>query len=151
MKRDCDKTETCYDGELAGAEAVAAAAHTSACPACGARIAELQAVDKALDPARAMAGADVSRAVMARIAELPARAAAHPFAGWWKVPAFALASCAVYALCAEAGLLPGYSAASLAAALRAERETAHFSSMMFGTSRAGRGEMLAMVLEGGKK
>lgn len=109
---------------------------------------EDSALYAALSPARAMKGSDVSARVMERVTALPPYARSS-FAGWWKVPAFALASCAVYALCVEAGLLPG-SAATLAAAVKADRDASRFSSMIFGSS-AGSGEVLAMVLEGGKK
>ncbi len=103
----------------------------------------------ALSPARAMKGADISARVMERVTALPAYAG-KPFAGWWKVPALALASCAVYALCVEGGLFAD-TAASLAAAINSEREASNVSAMVFGRGGAGKGELLAMVLERGNK
>ncbi len=103
----------------------------------------------ALSPARAMKGADVSAVVMARVRELPAYGA-RPFAGWWKVPALALASCAAYALCVEGGLFAN-TASSLAAVIKAERQASSVSAMIFGRGGAGEGELLAMVLERGNK
>jgi hypothetical protein len=71
-------------------------------------------------------------------------------AGWWKVPAIALAACAVYALCVETGLWPPGNR-TLAAALSAGTETARARQLLFGGQRSDDANLLAMVLEGGSK
>lgn len=132
-----------HDGELAPAARRAAEAHLAACAACRAELGGLRALDSLLR--RRAAFADISGRVMASAALL--RPTASPLHGWWKLPAMALASVAVYALCVEAGLLPDRRGA-LAAAVTAQKETQKLSAMLFGRSAGGGEEMLAMLFDG---
>lgn len=60
-------------------------------------------------------------------------------AGWWKVPAITLASCAVYVLCIENGLLPQR---------RADFETDGGISAIFADSPGAGGGNLLIMMEG---
>jgi anti-sigma factor RsiW len=143
---DCGNIAAYYDGELDPAGTAEAAAHLAGCPACRAELAELKAVDAAL----ASGGEpDISGRVMAAIR----RRAAPPrplFAGWWKVPAIALASCGLYVLFVETGLWPPGRASSLAALLSARGETEELRALLPGQSEKD-ASLLAMVLEGDVK
>ena len=147
----CSQLEAFHDEELSQAEWRAMAEHVENCPACRRELACLCALDGILRPRRAQP--DISAAVMDRVAELVSagpRRTPDILAGWWKGPALALASCAVYAVCVETGLLPtGYD--PLASALAAQSEAQKLSSVLFGNSRGGSEEMLAMLLDGDKK
>jgi anti-sigma factor RsiW len=151
MEEPCKELEAYYDGELPPAETETFKAHLRVCGACEARLAELRALDLFLAPPAELTGSDISTAVLAKLSasaghELPARA----LSGWWKVPALALASCAVYALCVETGLLPGNSY-SLASALAVQNEAAKVTDLVFGGGRVDNEQLLAMVLEGDSK
>lgn len=132
-----------HDGELPPAGRREAEAHIAACGACRAGLESLRALDALL--MRREVFRDIRGPVMARAEMIRPQAA--PLRGWWKLPAMALASVAVYALCVETGMLPDRGHA-LAAAVTAQRETQKLSAMMFGRSAGGREEMLAMLLEG---
>lgn len=151
MEDPCKELEAYHDGELPPAGAALVEAHLRGCGACAGRLADLRALDRLTAPPAALTNRDISAAVLAR---LPAAAGPEllkrALRGWWKVPALALASCAVYALCVETGLLPSYPY-SLTAALTSQNETARLSSLIFGGSQAGSEQLLAMVLEGDGK
>ncbi len=137
-----------HDQELQLREVQEIRAHLPECQECAREVRELRALDALL--ARTAAGNDTqfAAAVMERVLDRAPAAEARPsYAGWWKVPAFALASCAAYALCVETGLLPSVSD-QLASALAAQNEAQKLSTMLFGNSRSGSGEMLAMLLDG---
>ena len=71
------------------------------------------------------------------------------FAGWWKVPAFALVSCAIYALCVETGLSPERS--SLHNTTSIHSGTGTLSTMLSDGREADGGYLLAMLSEGADK
>ena len=146
----CAKLEVFYDGELPPAGARAAAAHIDTCPSCRGELSRLRALEKILKPH--IPAPDISAAVIARIATLDAGATRRKltFVGWWKVPALALVSCAIYALCVETGLLPA-SQSPLLAAVAAQKEAEKLSIMLFGGRETDSEQLLAMLLEGGKK
>ncbi|MCX5786233.1 MAG: zf-HC2 domain-containing protein [Elusimicrobia bacterium] len=146
----CAKLEAFHDGELPPAEARAVAAHINTCPCCREELSHLRAMEVILKPC--VTTSNISVAVMARIAVLDSVGVYHTpaFAGWWKVPVLALASCAVYALCVETGLLP-VSQSPLLAAVAAHKEAEKLSIMIFGGGETGSEQLLAMLLEGGKK
>jgi anti-sigma factor RsiW len=143
----CAKTEAFHDGELSPTEARAIIAHIGGCPSCREKLTHLRALEMILRP-HVPAG-DISAAVMSRLAALDTvdTRQASVFAGWWKVPALALASCAVYALCVETGVLPA-NRSQLLTAMAAHKEAERFSTMIFGGREASSEQLLTMLLEG---
>jgi len=139
-----------HDGELPFLEMLAVKTHLAICPECYLELSQLRDLDALFAPSSAVTERAFETAVMARIMnDAPEADARAVYAGWWKVPALALASCAVYAVCVETGLLPsGY---DLASALAAQSEAQKLSSVLFGNSRGGNEQMLAMLLDGDKK
>lgn len=146
----CAKLEALHDGELPEAQAHAVRAHIDGCPSCRLKLAQLAAMEQVLKPG--VPAADISADVMSRIAALDTRGSrrAPSFPGWWKVPALALASCAAYMLCVEAGLLPPVRS-QLPSAIASYKKTEDFTAMLFGTKEPGREQLLTMLLEGDKK
>ncbi len=146
----CAELEAFHDGELPEAQARAVSAHLGGCPSCREKLALLRAMEQVLKPH--FPAADISAAVMGRITAMdsgePLRA--HIFAGWWKVPALALASCAIYALRVETGFLP-FRHSQLPAAVAAYKETEDFTAMIFGNREPGSAQLLTMLLEGDEK
>ncbi|HBA60517.1 MAG TPA: hypothetical protein DCZ92_06815 [Elusimicrobia bacterium] len=140
-----------HDGELPFLEMLAVKTHLAVCAECFSELSRLRDLDALLTPAPAVTEQGFEAAVMARIIDHdPETDARALYTGWWKVPALALASCAGYAVCVETGLLPaGYD--PLASALAAQSEAQKLSSVLFGNSRAGSEQMLAMLLDGDKK
>lgn len=132
-----------HDGELPRGAAAAVRAHIAACPLCREELRLLRSLDSLLK--RKETFNDISGAVLARVGT--AAPVGDQESGWWKLPALALASVAVYALCVETGLLPDRSRA-LMAAVTAQKETRELSALLFGRSAGGKEEMLAMLLEG---
>jgi len=150
QKNLCSELEAFHDGELTREEILSATAHMDGCPACRTGLAGLRALDELLRPCAA--SADISSAVMTRVAALdpgPAQCG-RSLAGWWKVPALALASCAIYVLCSETGLLPARRS-QLPAALSADKEALKLSTLLFGRPENDREQLLAMLFEGGEK
>ena len=99
--------------------------------AAGAEVDGLRALEGILRPQ--LSQADIIEPVMSRVAELVSArppSALTILAGWWKVPALALASCAVYALCVETGLLPG-ARSQLVSVLSAYNSSQKISAMLF--------------------
>lgn len=144
----CSQLEAFHDGELSQAERPAMAAHVKNCPVCREELACLRAMDNILVQ-RGM-NSDITGTVMNRVAELVSagpRSALSILAGWWKVPALALASCAVYALCVETGLLPG-GRSQLVSALSAYKSSQKISAMLYGGQKAGDEQLLALLIEG---
>lgn len=146
----CSKLEALHDGELPAAQARAVRAHIDGCPSCRLKLAQLVAIEQALKPG--IPAADISTAVMSRIAALDTRGRrrAPSFFSWWKVPALALASCAVYVLCAESGFLPS-TRSPLLSAITSYKETEDFTAMLFGNKAPDNEQLLTMLLEGDKK
>lgn len=146
----CAKLEALHDGELPEAQARAVRAHMDGCPSCRLKLAQLAAMEQALKPG--IPAADISAAVMSRIAALDARGRRRTpsFFRWWKVPALALASCAVYVLCVESGSLPS-TRSQLPSAIASYKETEDFTAMLFGNKAPGNEQLLTMLLEGDKK
>lgn len=110
---DCKKAREMAADDASGALDPAGKAeleaHLKGCEACR-REAELlskawQALDKYVAPEL---GADFVDSLMEKIkaGQAAEQDEAFSFAGWWKVPALALASCAVYLVCIETGLMP---------------------------------------------
>jgi len=144
----CSQLEAFHDGELPQAERPAMAEHVKNCPACREELAGLRALEGILRPQ--LSQADIIEPVMSRVAELViARppSALTILAGWWKVPALALASCAVYALCVETGLLPG-ARSQLVSVLSAYNSSQKISAMLYGGQKAGDEQLLALLFEG---
>lgn len=144
----CGQLEAFHDGELPQAERLSMEEHVRNCPDCREELADLRAMDNLLVP-RGMQ-CDITGAVMNRVAELVSarpRSALSILAGWWKVPALALASCAVYALCVETGLLPGRQS-QLVSALSAYNSSQKISAMLYGGQKAGDEQLLALLIEG---
>lgn len=135
-----------HDGELSPAAAGAVKAHIASCPACREELKALRSLDVLLK--RKEPFSDISSAVMERVGA--AAPAAGPLGGWWKLPAMALASIAIYAFCVESGLLPER-AHALTAAVAAQREAGKASALLFGGSAGSKEELLAMLLEGDNK
>ncbi len=146
----CYSLEAFHDGELQPGKVRAMAAHIKACPSCRAELVRLNALDEILKPR--IPAADLAGPVMSRVAAQGHEYARHSSVldGWWKVPAVALASCAIYVLCVETGLLPARQS-PLLAALAARNAAEKIPAMIFGGTRPGQAEMLAMLFEGGKK
>lgn len=146
----CAELEALHDGELPEVQARAVRAHIDDCPSCRLKLAQLAAMEQALKPG--IPAADISAAVMSRIAALDSRGMrrAPSFSGWWKVPALALASCAAYVLCVESGLLPP-ARSQLPSAIASYKKTEDFTAMLFGTKEPGREQLLTMLLEGDRK
>ena len=140
-----------HDGELPFLEMLAVKAHLAICPECYCEVSQLCDLDAVLTPPSVVTDRDFEAEVMERImSDAPEADARALYAGWWKVPALALASCALYAVCVETGLLPaGYD--PLASALAAQSEAQKLSSVLFGDSRGGSEQMLAMLLDGDRK
>lgn len=140
-----------HDGELQLREMQEIKTHLAICPECALEVSRLRGLDALLIPLPAGTDREFEAEVMERIMnDVPEVDAQLPYTGWWKVPALALASCAVYAICVETGLLPtGYD--PLASALAAQDEAQTLSSVLFGNSRGGSEQMLAMLLDGDKK
>lgn len=148
---NCGNIEAYLDGELSPRETLETAGHLASCRECREALAELQALDSMLAQGPDAGPKSICGSVMARVRTmLPHAPRRNPFSGWWKVPALAFASCAVYAVCVETGLLPS-GAASLHTALRAQKETGRVYSMLFGINVTNNENLLAMVLEGDEK
>jgi anti-sigma factor RsiW len=144
----CDQLEAFYDGELPQTERRAMSEHVKSCRDCREGLAGLRALEGILRPQ--LEQADITEAVMDRVMELVRarpRSALSFLDGWWKVPAFALASFAVYALCVETGILPG-GRSQLAAAISAYRSSQKISTMLYGGQKADNEQLLALLLEG---
>ncbi len=140
-----------HDRELQLWEMLEIKTHLATCPECSLEISRLRGLDALLTPLPPGTDREFAAEVMALIINIAPVVEAQPsYAGWWKVPALALVSCAVYAVCVETGLLPTCSD-PLASALAAQNETQTLSSMLFGNSRGGSEQVLAMLLDGDKK
>jgi len=70
-------------------------------------------------------------------------------AGWWKVPAFTLASCAVYLLCIETGFMPSRQYSTTASAV-SQSGNGTFSAIFSDSQDSGEGHLLA-IMEGADK
>ena len=69
------------------------------------------------------------------------------FAGWWKVPALTLASCAVYVRCVETSLLPQPTSEPPAAA-SSSAGVVTLSTILSDGQEPSEGHLLTMILEG---
>jgi|GEM_PF-2327736 len=143
----CAKLELFYDGELPLSEARSVAAHIGGCSACREALARLYAMDEILK-SRVMA-ADISTVVMERISALDDGGMRRTVMSgeWLKAPALVLASCALYVLCVETGVLPARQP-RLLAAVATHKEAATFSNMLFGRVEIDSEQILTMLLEG---
>jgi len=144
----CEKIEAYHDGELRPEEMLEIAGHLTTCRKCRETLAELKVMETMLAPARGADASSIRPAVMARVRAMQSQPRYGSFfSGWWKAPAIALASCAVYAICVEMGFLSAGSA-SLAATLGSYKESERVYSMIFGIRRPDNENLLAMVLQG---
>jgi hypothetical protein len=145
------RLQTFYDGELTGTEIVRIAVHLAGCPECYGELNLLQAIDKLLTKERAEADIAFEADIMTGIMHERRFAEQTDNFGWWKVPALALASCAVYLLYAETRILPS-SSDYLSYMLAAQGEVSQFSNYLLGTP-TGEAQILAMALikEGGNE
>ena len=147
----CEKIEAYHDGELCPEEMLQIAGHLTTCRECRETLAELKVLETMLAPARGADASALCPAVMIRVRAMqPQPRYGNLFSGWWKAPAIALASCAVYAICVEMGFLSAGSA-SLAATLESRKESEHVYSMIFGIRRPDNENLLALVLQGDNK
>jgi len=145
------KLSAFHDRELQLREMLEIRAHLSVCAECSREVRELIDLDMLLTPAAVVQDPEFAAEIMGRIIDrAPAAERLPSYTGWWKVPALALASCAVYAVCVETGLLPSGSD-PFAAALAAQSEAQRLSSVLFGNSVGGSEQMLTMLLDGDKK
>ena len=147
-----NKLSAFHDKELQRGEMAHIRAHLAKCAGCSLEISRLRALDGILTPHTARADRKFAIDVMERITRLRGlQTIRRPiYAEWWKVPALALTSCAAYILCVETGLLPS-GPYSLASTLAAQSDASKASSVLFGGSHGGSGQMLALLLDGDKK
>jgi anti-sigma factor RsiW len=146
----CAKLELFHDDELPLIEARSVAAHIDSCSACREELSRLCAMEEILK-SRVVA-TDISTVVMERIAALDSGGMRRTsmFVDWMKAPVMALASCVLYVVCVEAGLLPG-GQSWLPATVAAHKEAVMFSSMVFGRVETDSEQLLTILLEGEKQ
>jgi len=147
------KLSAFHDEELPRAETLLIEKHLAGCAVCSLELARLRALDELLAP---RAQWEDDRAFTAEVLErirdgqYAQAAGQSPYAGWWKVPALALASFAMYALYVETALLPS-EADYLTAALSARGNTRDLAGLLLADGRGSDAQILAMVLEGGNE
>lgn len=150
MRNLCKDLEAYHDGELPPADQRHMREHVKNCPACAAELAELRAMESMLT-ARFKDDRDISAAVLSRIPKTaPQRPAGYFWQGWWKVPAMALASCALTLVLLESGLIP-YNSYMLTAAITGQREALKLTGFLFGKPQVEDDKLLALLFDGGEK
>jgi len=152
-------------GDLSDAEKADYLAHLNGCESCRNEDALLAKSWQALDMYKApILGDGFVDSLMARIRSgqteekypvfvfnpfgLSASARAA-LAGWWKVLAFTLASCAVYLICIETGVMPSRQYLPPASAV-SQSGSGTFSTMFSDSQDSGGGHLLA-IMEGADK
>ena len=153
-------------GELTDRERAELQSHLDGCEACRKELELLSKSWQALDSFNApMLGREFEDSLMARIRSgrtkeqgdsfgialsgLSAEARAA-LSGWWKVPALTLASCAVYVLCIETGLMPSRQYYSSSAASAQSAPNPISAILSDGQSTGGPGYVLVLT-EGADK
>lgn len=150
MRNLCKDLEAYHDGELPPAARRLMLEHVKTCTACAAELAELRALDKMLT-ARFSESPDITGAVLSRLPKTaPQLPAGYFWQGWWKVPAMALASCALTLVLLESGLIP-YNSYMLTAAIKGQSEALKLTGFLFGKPQVADDKLLALMFDGGEK
>ena len=165
-KKGCEMSAGLLCGELKDGEKAELQAHLNGCEACRKELELLSKSWQALDSFKVPTlGREFEDSLMARIRagrrkeqdsvfsfalsgfSAEARAA---LSGWWKVPALTLASCAVYVLCIETGLMPSRQYYPSAAASAQNAPNPILAMLSDGPRTGGPGYVLTLV-EGADK
>jgi len=151
MEKFCANIDDYHDNELSPDESYRMKEHLRRCRACADRLVWLRTVDCLIAKPLKTADRDISAEVMAKLSVAAAsELTRRSWRGWWKVPVLIFASCVVYIICVETGLLPSKSY-SKAAVFVTHSEVSKLSRLFFRECGRGAEKLLAIIYDGDEK